>query len=89
MANLYGGVRTNVNTDAAVKHFVSAGATIGKINLGIPLYGRAYENTQGLGQAYNGVCFPSSLIDAVPIDYYPDRTWYCRTGSLLLQVLTQ
>jgi chitinase len=61
MANLYGGVRTNVSTDAAVKHFVSAGATIGKINMGIPLYGRAFENTKGLGQAYNGVRFLSSF----------------------------
>jgi GH18 family chitinase len=71
-ANLYGGARTGVNTDAAVKHFVSSGATVGKINMGtsfvnlsirpvhnilsgIPLYGRAFEQTAGLGQSYSGV----------------------------------
>jgi len=35
-ANLYGGERTGVSTDAAVKYFTGAGATIGKINLGRP-----------------------------------------------------
>ncbi|KAI0055952.1 hypothetical protein BV25DRAFT_1981118 [Artomyces pyxidatus] len=54
-ANLYGGARTNVSTDAAVKWFVSQGATTSKINMGIPLYGRAFEDTTGLGAAYNGI----------------------------------
>lgn len=54
-ANLYGGARTNVSTDKAVKDYVSRGATISKINMGIPLYGRAFEETAGLGQSYNGV----------------------------------
>ncbi|KAJ7040807.1 glycosyl hydrolases family 18-domain-containing protein [Mycena alexandri] len=54
-ANLYGGTRTNVSTDAAVKHFVSGGATVGKIVMGIPLYGHAFEETAGLGQPYNGI----------------------------------
>ncbi|KAJ7768373.1 glycoside hydrolase superfamily [Mycena metata] len=54
-ANLYGGARTNVSTDGAVKHFVSAGATVGKIVMGIPLYGHAFEATAGLGQPYNGI----------------------------------
>ncbi|KAJ7595937.1 glycoside hydrolase family 18 protein [Mycena floridula] len=55
MANLYGGARTGVNTDAAVSHYLSAGATASKISMGIPLYGRAFENTAGLGQPYNGI----------------------------------
>ncbi|PIL27429.1 hypothetical protein GSI_10577 [Ganoderma sinense ZZ0214-1] len=54
-ANLYGGARTNVSTDKAVKDYVSRGATISKINMGIPLYGRAFEQTAGLGQPYNGI----------------------------------
>ncbi|KAJ6600774.1 glycosyl hydrolases family 18-domain-containing protein [Mycena sp. CBHHK59/15] len=54
-ANLYGGARTGVSTDAAVKHFISSGATAGKITMGIPLYGRAFEVTTGLGQPYNGI----------------------------------
>ncbi|KAJ7489453.1 glycosyl hydrolases family 18-domain-containing protein [Mycena latifolia] len=54
-ANLYGGARTGVSTDAAIKHFLSSGATASKINMGIPLYGRAFEQTAGLGQPYNGI----------------------------------
>lgn len=54
-ANLYGGARTNVSTDAAVKWFTSHGAAASKINMGMPLYGRAFENTTGIGQPYNGV----------------------------------
>ncbi|KAL4248233.1 glycosyl hydrolase 18 family protein [Abortiporus biennis] len=54
-ANLFGGVRTNVSTDSAVKFYTSHGATASKINMGIPLYGRAFENTNGLGQAYSGI----------------------------------
>ncbi|KII85595.1 carbohydrate-binding module family 5 protein [Plicaturopsis crispa FD-325 SS-3] len=54
-ANLYGGVRTNVSTDKAIKFFTANGATIGKINMGIPLYGRAFEETDGLGDAYTGI----------------------------------
>ncbi|KAA1477051.1 hypothetical protein DENSPDRAFT_867476 [Dentipellis sp. KUC8613] len=54
-ANLYGGARTGVSTDMAVKHFLSAGADADKIIMGIPLYGRAFEQTTGLGAPYNGV----------------------------------
>ncbi|KAI0366008.1 hypothetical protein BV20DRAFT_1056021 [Pilatotrama ljubarskyi] len=54
-ANLYGGVRTNVSTDKAVKWFVANGASANKINMGIPLYGRAFESTTGIGAPYNGI----------------------------------
>ncbi|KAI0300095.1 glycosyl hydrolases family 18-domain-containing protein [Multifurca ochricompacta] len=54
-ANLYGGGRTNVSTDNAIKWYLSQGATVSKINMGIPLYGRAFDNTAGLGAPYNGV----------------------------------
>ncbi|KAI0708099.1 glycosyl hydrolases family 18-domain-containing protein [Cerioporus squamosus] len=54
-ANVYGGTRTNVSTDKAVKYYTSHGATASKINLGIPVYGRAFENTTGIGASYNGI----------------------------------
>ncbi|KAI1798302.1 glycoside hydrolase superfamily [Ganoderma leucocontextum] len=54
-ANLYGGSRTNVSTDKAIKDYISRGASASKINLGLPLYGRAFENTDGIGKPYNGV----------------------------------
>ncbi|KAJ7618307.1 glycoside hydrolase superfamily [Mycena polygramma] len=54
-ANLYGGARTGVSTDAAVKYFLSSGATPSKISMGIPLYGHAFEETTGLGASYTGI----------------------------------
>ncbi|KAG6816385.1 hypothetical protein H0H87_006534 [Tephrocybe sp. NHM501043] len=54
-ANLYGGARTGFNTDNAIKWYLSQGATASKITLGMPLYGRAFEATNGLGQAYTGI----------------------------------
>jgi len=54
-ANLYGGSRTNVSTDKALKYYLANGASASKINLGIPLYGRAFESTDGIGQSYSGV----------------------------------
>lgn len=54
-ANLYGGVRTGVSTDSAVQWFLSEGATAAKIVMGIPLYGRAFENTAGIGASYSGI----------------------------------
>ncbi|CAK5284403.1 unnamed protein product [Mycena citricolor] len=53
-ANVYGGVRTNASTDAAIKYYIASGASASKINMGIPLYGHGFENTKGLGQSYNG-----------------------------------
>ncbi|KAF8066810.1 glycosyl hydrolases family 18-domain-containing protein [Lyophyllum atratum] len=54
-ANLYGGSRTGFNTDSAVKYYLANGATASKITLGMPLYGRAFEATEGLGQPYSGI----------------------------------
>ncbi|KAI0275863.1 glycoside hydrolase superfamily [Russula aff. rugulosa BPL654] len=54
-ANLYGGARTNVSTQQAIKWYLSQGATASKINMGIPLYGRSFDNTAGLGQPFDRV----------------------------------
>lgn len=54
-ANIHGGTRTNVSTHQAIKWYLSQGATASKINMGIPLYGRSFGNTAGLGQSFNGV----------------------------------
>ncbi|KAG2004639.1 endochitinase [Coprinopsis cinerea AmutBmut pab1-1] len=54
-ANFYGGARTGYSTDAALKWYISQGATKSKINVGMPLYGRAFQNTDGLGAPYSGI----------------------------------
>ncbi|GJJ12346.1 hypothetical protein Clacol_006587 [Clathrus columnatus] len=54
-ANLYGGQISNVSTDMAFKSYISRGATSSKITMGMPLYGRGFEQTAGIRQPYNGV----------------------------------
>lgn len=54
-ANVYGGQTSGVSSDQALQWYQSNGATPSKMNLGMPLYGRAFENTDGLGKPYNGV----------------------------------
>jgi chitinase len=54
-ANVYGGERTNVSTDRAITWYLGQGASVNKINMGIPLYGRAFEKTDGIGKPYEGV----------------------------------
>ncbi|KIY65734.1 glycoside hydrolase family 18 protein [Cylindrobasidium torrendii FP15055 ss-10] len=54
-ANVYGGAISGVSTDSAIKYYTESGATIGKINMGMPLYGRAFEETDGIGSTFNGI----------------------------------
>ena len=45
----------SVSTAQALDHYFGTGATKDKMVLGIPLYGRGFENTDGLGKSYSGV----------------------------------
>ncbi|KAK4163357.1 glycoside hydrolase superfamily [Cladorrhinum sp. PSN259] len=56
-ANLYfsNSSSTPFSTDKAVSDYVSAGVPSSKIVLGMPIYGRAFANTNGLGQSFSGV----------------------------------
>lgn len=59
MANLYTSKRdarcTPFDTDHAVRHYIDQGVHPSKIVLGMPLYGRAFQNTKGPGHSYSGV----------------------------------
>lgn len=46
---------TKFSTDRAINDYVRAGVASQKILMGIPLYGRSFANTAGLGQNYNGL----------------------------------
>ncbi|OJD22946.1 hypothetical protein ACJ73_05705 [Blastomyces percursus] len=47
---------TPFSTEAALNYYIgTAGLSPSKINIGIPLYGRAFCDTEGLGSSFNGV----------------------------------
>ncbi|KAL7788212.1 glycoside hydrolase family 18 protein [Trichoderma ceciliae] len=46
---------TKFNTNEAVDDYIAYGIDPGKIILGLPLYGRSFLNTNGLGQPFSGV----------------------------------
>lgn len=55
MANLYPGSASGVNTQASIAWYVSKGMTQSKIVMGMPIYGRAFEETAGIRQPFNGI----------------------------------
>jgi len=46
---------TPFSTDKAIQDYIAAGVTASKIQMGMPIYGRAFEGTDGLGKPFTGV----------------------------------
>lgn len=46
---------THFNTDQAINYYLSQGVAPRKIVMGMPLYGRAFTNTNGPGSPFSGV----------------------------------
>jgi chitinase len=44
-----------INTDYAIKDYLEAGVPAEKIVLGMPVFGRSFEDNLGLGKTFNGV----------------------------------
>lgn len=54
-ANILPTKQTDASVDQAVSFYLSQGVPSGKLVLGMPLYARAFANTKGLGQSFQGV----------------------------------
>jgi chitinase len=46
---------TPYSTDKAVTEYIAAGVTANKIVMGMPIYGRSFEATEGLGKHFTGI----------------------------------
>ncbi|CUA68955.1 Chitinase 1 [Rhizoctonia solani] len=52
--NVYGGELSGVSTSASTEWYLKAGASKEKFVTGMPIYGRGFENTDGLHKPFNG-----------------------------------
>jgi len=64
-ANLYmsssNPASTDFDTTSAVTAYLAAGVTASKLIVGLPLYGRSFEETTGMGEAFTGIGTPDNV----------------------------
>ncbi|KAK0385120.1 hypothetical protein NLU13_7598 [Sarocladium strictum] len=61
---------TPVSADKAVRDYIAKGVPASKINLGIPLYGKSFANSGGLGKSYKGTRSPNADF-SIPFNQLP------------------
>lgn len=54
-ANLFPVVSGGLSTDTAVQYYKDRGVAAEKLVIGMPLYGRSFLNTDGIGKPFQGV----------------------------------
>ncbi|CAE6475284.1 unnamed protein product [Rhizoctonia solani] len=55
LANVYGGAFSGVSTSESTKWYLKNGANKKKFVIGMPIYGRGFQNTNGIFQSFEGV----------------------------------
>ncbi|RHZ89445.1 hypothetical protein Glove_14g58 [Diversispora epigaea] len=85
-SNLYDFLGIPLSVDKAVTDYLNSRVPHNKIVIGIPMYGRAFENTEGIGAKFNGIgpgSFEPGIYDykALPRDENTKEIYIDKLGA--------